>query len=327
MDDEEDVTAQLLRLAGAPPDPSAARTARVRDAVYREWLVARRRRTMRRMGIALVGVAASVWLAVWVARSPTATQRPAVAAARTVRLQGRPLIARHASGSSGPAALALSDAIHVDDVVETDGESRTSLQTADGASVRLDQLSRVRFQSSTVLEVLAGGVYVASTEGAPGLEVRTPLGALRDVGTQFEVRVTPLSLRVRVRTGIVEIRREAKVTTAAAGTEAMVTTEGIAIRQVAAFGSDWSWMTEIAPACAIEGRPLRAFLQYLAVEEGWTLRYADATVTETASRTILHGSVAGLKAEDALMVVLATSGLDYRLRAGELLISRAPSAR
>ena len=69
MTDEEDVTAQLLRLAGAPSDPSAERSARVREVVRREWLVGRRRRMVRRGAvIALLGVAASLVMAVWMNR-------------------------------------------------------------------------------------------------------------------------------------------------------------------------------------------------------------------------------------------------------------------
>ena len=60
---------------------------------------------------------------------------------------------------------------------------------------------------------------------------------------------------------------------------------------------------------------------------GWILQYANAGVAEAAGRTILHGSVEGLQAEQALGVALATSGLQYRLRAGELLVSRAADAR
>ena len=47
MTDEEDVTAQLLRMAGAPSDPPAERTARVREAVHREWRTHRQRRMIR----------------------------------------------------------------------------------------------------------------------------------------------------------------------------------------------------------------------------------------------------------------------------------------
>ena len=65
MSDEEDVTAQLLRLAGAPPDPPAERTARVHAAVHREWRTHRQRRTIRNgVTIAMLAAAASVTVAV-----------------------------------------------------------------------------------------------------------------------------------------------------------------------------------------------------------------------------------------------------------------------
>ena len=54
-----------------------------------------------------------------------------------------------------------------------------------------------------------------------------------------------------------------------------------------AFGSEWSWTADIAPAFAIEGRTPGAFLEHLANEEGWTLRYADATIADSAGRTSL----------------------------------------
>jgi ferric-dicitrate binding protein FerR (iron transport regulator) len=325
MNNEEDVTAQLLRLAGAPPDPSADRTARVREAVHQEWSARlRRRRVRRRTGLGLIAAAAAV-VVIWIARSPSVAVPPEVTA-NVVRIQGRPLMAPDTRRTGSLVALAMSDAIHVNDVIETDGESRASLQTSDGTSARIDRASRVRFLSPPVLEVLVGGVYVVSAEGIRGFEVSTPLGSLRDIGTQFEVRVTPSLLRVRVRTGTVEIKKDAGMTTAAAGTEAIVTAGGIDVRRVAAFGADWSWTTEVAPAFVIEGKPLRVFLEHVAAEEGWTLRY-DAGVADTAARTILHGSVAELKAEEAIGAVLASSGLDYRVRAGELLISRSTSAR
>ena len=62
MIDEEDLTAQLLRLAGAPPDPPADRAERVRQTVHREWRADRRRRTFAARGrlIATLAVAASL---------------------------------------------------------------------------------------------------------------------------------------------------------------------------------------------------------------------------------------------------------------------------
>ena len=57
------------------------------------------------------------------------------------------------------------------------------------------------------------------------------------------------------------------------------------------------------------------------------LRYADSEAADVAKRVILHGSVDGLTAEDALQAVLATSGLEHTLRAGDLLVSMPAAAR
>jgi ferric-dicitrate binding protein FerR (iron transport regulator) len=327
MSDEEDVTAQLLRLAGAPPDPAVARAARVRAVVHREWQAIRRRRTISRgAAIAVLGAAASLLIAVLVQRSRPVVAPPDRIVATSERVQGVPLVVRHRQADA-PIRLSGSMSIHADDAIETDGVSRIALQASDGSSVRIDRDSRVRFVAPSVIEVVAGGLYVSTADGSHGFEVRTPLGGVRDVGTQFEVRLTTASLRVRVRTGTVEIRRGAGIETAGAGTEAMVTPSGVAVRQVAPYGSEWAWTSAIAPPFAIEGQSLRSVLDHLATEEGWSLRYDDADVANIAARVVLHGSVEGLSAEEALEVALATSGLQYRLHDGTLLVSKRAAAR
>lgn len=60
MADEEDVTAQLLRLAGARPEPHIERSARVRQAVHDAWRADRRRRIVRRsVGAIVLGAVAA----------------------------------------------------------------------------------------------------------------------------------------------------------------------------------------------------------------------------------------------------------------------------
>jgi len=327
MTDEEEVTAQLLRLAGEQADPPAERTARVRHAVQREWLANRRHRAIRRgaaAATALLGVAAVLTIAVWINR-PRSTPSPPVDRAVAIgqRIQGRPVVL----GRGTPRPLAASIAIYPEDVIETDDESRATLQAADGSSVRIDRGSRVKFVAPGVIEVLAGAAYLATADGSHGFEVRTAMGVVRDIGTQFEVRLTAAALRLRVRTGTVEVRRGDSVTAAGSGTEAIVTSSGVAVRQMPAYGSEWAWTADVAPSFAIEGRSLGAFLEHIAGEQGWTLQYADPEVAEAAERIILHGSVEGLAAEEALDVALATSGQQYRLRGGELLVSRPVDAR
>jgi ferric-dicitrate binding protein FerR (iron transport regulator) len=330
MNDEEDVTAQLLRLAGRPPEPPAARAARVREAVHREWRAATRRRVLVRAiasGAVVAGLAASVALLVNVRRPEPVTPAAQQVIAVGQRIEGQPLVVHAPRAARERQLLTPSTSIYLDDVIETDAESRVALRSSDGSSVRIDRQSSVRFLAPAVIEVRRGAVYIATATGSKGFEVRTTFGAVRDLGTQFEVRVTEVSLQLRVRIGRVELRRGSATTAASTGTETTVTSDGIAVRHVPPFGAEWAWAAEVAPTMVIESQPLRTFLDYVAAEEGWTIKYADAGVRETASRAILHGSVEGLTAEDALRVVLATSGLRYTIAEGTMLVSRAGGTR
>lgn len=322
MSDEEDVTARLLRLAGTPPDPPGARAARVREAVHEAWLKQRRQRMFRRVAVtaAVCAIAATLLIAIRLQRvAPRPATTPDVVVATGTRVEGSPTIVRR----SAEPAVALTPAmpLHVEDVLQTDGTSRASLQMADGSSLRLDRQSRIRFVGPAAIELTSGAAYVQTAPGSHGFEIRTAMGAVRDLGTAFEVRLFESSLRIRVRTGLVQLQRGTSVTTAQAGTEATVTSAGTKTQPLRPYGADWDWSAGLAPPFAIDGRSLGAYLDHAAAEHGWTVRYASPAVAAAANRIVLHGSVEGLSAEEALDVVLASSGLEHRLRDGGLLIS------
>ena len=78
-------------------------------------------------------------------------------------------------------------------------------------------------------------------------------------------------------------------------------------------------------ACApvdLDGRSLREFLDWIAGENGWQLRFADAAV-ESQAQTTMHGSIEGLTPEEAFAAVLPTAGVEHRLENGVLLIRLA----
>jgi ferric-dicitrate binding protein FerR (iron transport regulator) len=185
----------------------------------------------------------------------------------------------------------------------------------------------VRVTGRDAFELTAGAAYVSTAAGATEFVISTPMGTLRDRGTQFEVRLAASSLRVRVRTGHVEIQRGNDVVQTAAGTETTVTQEGIASRAVPVYGPAWAWTVRLAPPFDIENKPLSAFLDYAAREQGWTIRYSDASLAREASTILLHGSVSGLQPEEAVAVAVTTSGLKYRLRDGELFVFRSGGER
>ena len=63
-------------------------------------------------------------------------------------------------------------------------------------------------------------------------------------------------------------------------------------------------------------------LDHLSREQGWTVRYADASLARRATTIVLHGSVDGLSPQDSLGVAIAASGLAHRLDGGTLFVTQ-----
>ena len=148
---------------------------------------------------------------------------------------------------------------------------------------------------------------------------------MREIGTQFEVRVQPSGLRVRVREGLVILEAEDEAHEVRDGEQLLIDIAGSVSRtEVSLFGQEWAWTESVLPMFEIEGRPARAFLEWTARERGLALRFADDALAETAATTILSGSVEGLTLKDALDVVLPTCQMAHRIEPGELVIEAVP---
>ena len=319
MIDDEEATQALLKLAGSRPGPSAERAARVRAAVLTEFRATHRRRRRQRIAfVTSLGAAAAIAaFFVWARLPGAATPRERLGV--VVRLQGTSTLQARRGTTS--IALETTAPLFTDDVLTTGDGQRVALETSDGSSVRVDERSRVRLMSANAIEVESGAVYIATAPGSHGYEVRTRLGTLRDLGTQFEVRLADAALRLRVRSGMVEVNRRSESQTVGANMEADIRGAAMTLRPMAASAADWAWTAALAPSFEIEGQPLQRFLEQLSAEQGWRVTYADRP-TRDATASVLHGSVRGLSAEDSLRVVLGATGLAYQLRGNELVISR-----
>jgi len=175
----------------------------------------------------------------------------------------------------------------------------------------------VHILTPATLELQWGALYV---DAGPGLqpeepvEIQTALGSIYDVGTQFEVRFADETLRVRVREGLIGFDRPGESVEAVAGIELSVDTGGqVSRRPVQIHGPIWDWILEIAPAFRLEGSSLPSFLAWVGRETGRDIRFSDASTAESASATIVHGSIEGMRPDAALEAVLATCGLAPRM--------------
>jgi ferric-dicitrate binding protein FerR (iron transport regulator) len=215
-------------------------------------------------------------------------------------------------------------------VISTSGTGRAAVLLDGGPSLRLDVDSRLRLDAAGRVALERGAVYVDSQGGA-SVVVATPWGVVEERGTQFEVRLVPDALRVRVREGAVSLAAGAEGDSgqawdAPAGQELTLGADGRLRRGAVAFHGDaWSWVQEIAPPFELEGRSLGEFLGWVSRETGWHVRWREPGRAAAAGSTILHGSIEGLPPEQALAAVLPTCGLAHRLEGGTVsLFTNSP---
>jgi hypothetical protein len=317
-----DDVAMLIRLAGRRPAVPDDVAARVRAAAHEHWQNGLRRRARARSLWTAAGLAAaaSVILAIaWsvVRVDPAGAPLPQMSV-RVESLAGpawagdRPL---QAGASLGPGAE-----------VETGEGGRVAVRLASRHSVRLDAGSRLEILGRATLALSRGAVYVdsgAHARTAEPLRLRTPLGEVRETGTQFEVRLDADSIRIRVREGSVVLRAADGRHEVGALTELETDGHGVSrTREIPRSGPEWSWIAGITPMPDLEGLSARDFLDRMAREGGWTLHFADEETADLAGKTVLQGSVEGLTVEQALAAVLPTCGMTHRIEDGRLIVDR-----
>lgn len=325
MDDAD--LGRVLRAAGRRVRPSEEATHAIREAVRAEWrqTVARHRmRRRRRVGLAAAAVLGLLAVGAWLGGARLTAPGPVVA--RIVKLEGEvrrtvgPLRVWREAGEQLPLATG--------DELMTGANGRVALVFGEGLSVRLDYGSHIELAAADRVVVRRGAVYVDSGRTAgigTELELETPAGTVRHLGTQYEVRLlepgTPLII-VRVREGRVAVDRPRAATLRAeAGEQLTVSADGTVERgTVPLYGDAWRWAMEAAPEFEIEGRRLTEFLEWAGRELGRPIVYATPEAELAAAEVVLSGSITGLTPEEALAAVLATTRLRRAERDGALVI-------
>ncbi len=318
---------RLIAAAGRRPEVPAGDMARIRAAAQDEWrdLVASQARSRRlaaplALAASLLLVIAAGWW--WWRQLEAPVAHEAVATVELiegdVRVDGPPL-ALGGDLRAGAELVTVAGA--------GAAPARLAIRLAGGQSVRLDVDSRLRLLAPSSLELLQGGVYVdAAPAAASGaVEILTAFGNVHDIGTQFEVRLSDgeATLRVRVREGSVAVEQADGSHSAAAGEELTLRQDGSIVRAtVDPYGPAWEWVVASAPSLDIEGLTLAAYLEWVARETGWEVRFTDEAVAGSAAGIKLYGTIEGLAPDESLEAILPGSGLGYRIADGALLLER-----
>lgn len=324
-DDESPPTADdvaaLLDFAGRRPRLPEEEVAPIRAAA-REAFRRQARRTVRRRRTAwAVGgsLAAGLVLALRLIPGPTADPEPGPPVAAVEALFGDAVFSGDPSGE-----------IRAGEALRTGRDGRAAVRFPTGESLRIDTGSVVRFDSSRLATLEQGAVYVDAGLASPpgrGLEIATPLGSVRHVGTQFEARLLPAqdaaaaALRVRVREGTVLVEHAGESQEVRAGGELLVPETGPSrSTRIPVHGPEWDWVLRAARPFEIEGVRLAEFLDWFSRETGLRWQLGAHHAGSLPQDVVLHGSIEGLTAEEALSVVLASSGFRSRRVDGRLWI-------
>jgi len=316
--DTERALKELFAQAKPRLDPPAADADEIRRAVHAEWDAVTGRRVWRmRAGVA---AAASVVLAATIfwGVGPKPNASPAVVAHVERVLT---------SGDTVAAGVAVGDVLLAGTTLSTAARP-IALRLATGGSLRLGPMSEIVLTGTDAAELLAGALYFDSEDRRAGSEfvVTTAVGTIRDVGTQFIVRIDDglQRLDVGVRDGRIALMTSDTSDAAGAGERLVATQDATPIRReaIATFGADWDWAERLAPPFEINGRTLDQFLAWFATQTGRTVVFADPTVELEVQRTILSGSI-DLEPLQKLSAVLATTSFHATLESdGRVVISR-----
>jgi ferric-dicitrate binding protein FerR (iron transport regulator) len=267
--------------------------------------------------------AAALALAVlgWYAWTPREQAQPPVVVARVMTAEGA---ARIAHGRALQVARP-DDELRSGVILQTD-QGRVAATIANALSLRLDHHTRLRFEGRDHVTLLKGSLYVDSggLGLGPPLTISTPAGDLRHIGTQFQVRVAGGTTGIRVREGRVALRRGATITrTVTAGDALEIRGAEERWRHgLPSFGAEWEWSATLAPALAIEDRPMVEFLAWIAREHGWQLHFAHESLQRQAQEIHLHGTLEGLDAAAMLARVGLVTGVPLTLDDGVLWVGK-----
>ncbi len=315
-----DAVEALLESAAPRPRPPAEDEQLVRDAVYAEWqdVTGQRRLRQRTLQFAF---AASVLLAVAVMfnafRATDITPMQVAAIGKThgpVHLLGEHDEFRD---------LADATVAYSGQIILTGENAGIGLDWGRGGSLRVDQRTRIEFESDATVYLHSGRIYFDSqTPGSQAiLTIKTDHGSVMHVGTQYMAESNGDGLVVSVREGEVEIDGHFYDHSASKGKQVRIAGSARpSVVDLPVYGGAWSWVEAMSPTIVLDGMSTHEFLEWVGREIGHDIAYASADAESIALRGILKGTV-DTDPRNALRVRMMGEDLSYEFDGGTIIVS------
>jgi ferric-dicitrate binding protein FerR (iron transport regulator) len=299
---------ESLQRPGAQAAPASFRAGRTGTSRFRLF------------GLAATIAAAAVLLYWTGVGGPGETARAELA--QLARIQGDASLIRDAETLRLASAEAAGP-VMTGDVLRTAGNGQVALELDDGLLLRVNVDTELAFVEAGAIDLVAGTVYVDSGEPAGGaaLAIRTPLGSVTHLGTQYEVRFADRALRLRVREGSVRFSGAGSPAVGIAGEQLDIDAGGGSARSaIAADDAAWSWAVALATLPEQPEYRIGETLRWIAREQGLTLDFADPLARERLEAEPIFG-LGGLTPAETLEVLDSTTDLELSVADGRLLVA------
>ena len=328
---DHDALEELLRQASPRPVPSPEEEAAVRGAVRAEWTsLTSQRRTRQR--VARYAIAATVLLGVFAAFN--ALRAPVAEVVRVATIEkSTGSVYLLGERSELRETLDLSNILSGQTIV-TGKDAGLALAWSKGGSIRVDENSRIKFADDESVFLLEGRVYFDSSPSSrpssrleagigPIFILRTELGEIQHLGTQYMSEIDSDTLIVSVREGEVSINGKYHDRKVLSGQQAMMSgRQQPSILSISRSGEAWNWVNRTTPPVEVEGWSMYEFLVWACRELGLELRFEGDAEAE-ARKAELKGTI-DIQPADALRLRLASAALDWRIDEGVIYIQKGP---
>ena len=324
---EQDSLEELLKQAAPRPVPSPGDEAIARAVVREEWRqVTSGRRSRRR--VVQYAIAATVLLGVFGVLNVLRT--PPVDVVRVASIE-----------KSIGSVFVLGDQAELLEVnaemqvfsgqtIVTRDDAGLALAWSNGGSLRVDANSRIEFTDEESVFLISGRAYFDSRPGTglsgtdvgdtPAFTLRTELGDVHHVGTQYMGEVADDVLTVSVREGEVFVDSKFHAQTIASGYRVSIAgRQQPNVSNIGRSGEAWEWAHRVMPPREVKGQTLHEFVTWVSRELGLDFHF-DEELAEVVRTTEVHGDFKS-GATDALKNGLLSAALEWHIEEGVIYIT------
>jgi len=209
-------------------------------------------------------------------------------------------------------------------LIRTGEHASMALAGPPGVDLRVDADTEFTIAAQT-LKLAHGALYLDLSPLAQGsYQIKTPSGVVRHLGTRFAVRYQDQEIQVMVREGRVEVDTGARSIELAAGQVVRANREGVGeITTMAPDAPAWQWVAHASPGLELDGHSVAEFLDWVAVESGLPVVYADTATRRAVHKVTLSGRVNDMSALESLQPVLSATRFTATVVNQQITVSSA----